>query len=59
MITLTLYSGPRIVLQRPLSASAIELVAEPLAAWARLESRPRAVLSQGNVSRIINLGGIQ
>jgi hypothetical protein len=59
MIHLRLSEGSQTVLERPLSLAAVEVVAAPLGAWAKLaRSRgrvPRAMLICGDVIRIIRL----
>lgn len=59
MIHLRLCEGSQTVLERPLSFQAIDLVAEPLNAWARLARAqgrvPQAVLICGDVIRIVRL----
>ena len=59
MIHLRLCEGSQTVLERPLALSAVEAVAEPLNAWARLvraQGRvPRVTLTRDDVIWIIRL----
>jgi hypothetical protein len=55
MTLLTLYEGRQKVAQWPITARQVELIAPELRAWATVCGRPRAVLQEGNVLRVIRL----